>query len=350
MTGKSNVLLVGSGGVGTIVSLGLELSGKASVTSVLRSDYEKVIKHGFDIESVDHGTFFSWRPTNVVNSVQSAVDQLKDGQQFDYIVVCTKVLPELFKTEYIIEPAVASGHTVIVLFQNGIGIEQPVAERFPNNCVLSGVSMIGSANYGGKIVQNEHDKSVVGYYKSSNFTIDKLESCAKAFVKLYSSSGVECKFAPDLLFARWKKLVYNSTINTVCALTQLDTGRAYLSGMDKSLILPAMQEIKAVADIALTAEGLPPLPDKIDIIMLESDDGLYYKPSMLVDVEKGNPIELEAILGNPLRIAKELDVQTPILSVIYAALRGVQFRLMATRGYIRCPENGPTRRKDKAMW
>lgn len=62
-TNKAQVLLIGSGGVGTIASLGLELGGHAQVTSVLRSDYEKVRDHGFSIESVDHGNFENWRPT-----------------------------------------------------------------------------------------------------------------------------------------------------------------------------------------------------------------------------------------------------------------------------------------------
>lgn len=62
-TTKAQVLLVGSGGVGTIASLGLELGGHAQVTSVLRSDYQKVMDDGFLIESVDHGNFENWRPT-----------------------------------------------------------------------------------------------------------------------------------------------------------------------------------------------------------------------------------------------------------------------------------------------
>lgn len=61
---KAQVLLIGSGGVGTIASLGLELGGRANVTSVLRSDYEKVKAHGFEIESVDHGKFQNWRPSH----------------------------------------------------------------------------------------------------------------------------------------------------------------------------------------------------------------------------------------------------------------------------------------------
>lgn len=53
----------------------------------------------------------------------------------------------------------------------------------------------------------------------------------------------------------------------------------------------------------------------------------FYSPSMCVDVRKGQLMELEIILGNPMRIAKENNVPTPILSTIYPLLKLVQFRL-----------------------
>lgn len=61
---KRTVLVVGAGGVGTMAALALERSGKASVTAVLRSNYEKVIKDGFEIDSVNHGKLSHWKPTN----------------------------------------------------------------------------------------------------------------------------------------------------------------------------------------------------------------------------------------------------------------------------------------------
>jgi ketopantoate reductase len=91
------------------------------------------------------------------------------------------------------------------------------------------------------------------------------------------------------------------------------------------------------------------MPDGIDQAMLECDDGIYYKPSMQVDVEKGNPMELEAILGNPIRIAKSLGVQVPLLSLIYHLLRGVQFRLLEARGVVSVPDK-PYRHTTKPIW
>lgn len=63
MASKRNILLVGSGGVGTMAAYSLEAGGRASVTAVLRSNYEAVSKDGFNINSVDHGDHKGWKPT-----------------------------------------------------------------------------------------------------------------------------------------------------------------------------------------------------------------------------------------------------------------------------------------------
>lgn len=60
----ASVLVVGCGGVGTIVTLNLQSGGKARVTAVLRSNYEHVKKHGIHIRSLDHGVVESFRPDN----------------------------------------------------------------------------------------------------------------------------------------------------------------------------------------------------------------------------------------------------------------------------------------------
>jgi ketopantoate reductase len=61
--GKRRVLVVGAGGVGTMVCVALERSNMASVTAVLRSNYEQVVQNGFEIESIDHGKLSAWRPS-----------------------------------------------------------------------------------------------------------------------------------------------------------------------------------------------------------------------------------------------------------------------------------------------
>lgn len=62
MSQASQILLIGSGGVGTIAALNIESGGGGHVTAVLRSNYDVVHQKGFQIESCDHGVLKGWRP------------------------------------------------------------------------------------------------------------------------------------------------------------------------------------------------------------------------------------------------------------------------------------------------
>lgn len=71
---KSKVLLFGTGGVGTIAAVNLEVGGQAEVTAVLRSNYTAVKENGFDIASCDHGKLKGWRPTEGQSQLQTPCD------------------------------------------------------------------------------------------------------------------------------------------------------------------------------------------------------------------------------------------------------------------------------------
>jgi 2-dehydropantoate 2-reductase len=43
-----------------------------------------------------------------------------------------------------------------------------------------------------------------------------------------------------------------------------------------------------------------------------------YKPSMLLDAERGQPLEVEVILGNPLRLAQKNGISVPYLESLYS--------------------------------
>ncbi|QEL60830.1 hypothetical protein CJJ09_002949 [Candidozyma auris] len=268
----SKVVVVGSGGVGSMAAYALSLN--AETTAIVRSDYNQVSKHGFSIESVDYGTIESFMPQHVVSSIGEAAKQ----GPYDFIVVTTKNTPDISKGEELIEPLVGAEST-IVLVQNGIDIGTPYVAKYPQNVVLSG-------------------------------------------------------------HTRWRKLVYNATLNTICSLTGVDVGRLELfGGMD--MVRTAMREVLAAAK----SDGVD-LPESIMEFMIRSDDGNYYAPSMLVDIRKGNYIELEVILGNAVRIAERNGVAVPTLSLVYKLLAVVQKSTMEAKGAIDVPKERPVPKKN----
>lgn len=60
---KSRILIVGTGGIGTVSAYSLENGGQAEVTAVMRSNYEAAMKNGIDIDSVQYGQIKAWKPT-----------------------------------------------------------------------------------------------------------------------------------------------------------------------------------------------------------------------------------------------------------------------------------------------
>ena len=321
------VLILGSGGVGAITAVALESSGKAEVTLIVRGDYDTVTTSGYQINSIDYGNIKNWKPSHVVKTIEEA----SKAGPYDYVVVCTKFIPELQKTEELIKPVVQKG-TSIVLVQNGIGNEEPVMKAFPDAYVMGAVSLIGSINYNAEIKHTGPDSIVVGTYDKRPEAI----AAAKEYTEIYDSSKSTAEYTDDLAKRRWQKLMYNATYNTVAALTGLDTGRMFFSGIDQSIIVPAMAELRLIAETELNEK----LDDGIEEFLLNCDANEYYDPSMLVDVKKGQLMELEAILGNPLRSAVKNNVEAPLLKTIYRLLHGKQLAMLEKRGVITLPEPG----------
>lgn len=141
----------------------------------------------------------------------------------------------------------------------------------------------------GRIVHDEGEKLKVGAFPTSNINPAVGEARAQNFVDIYGKSGkTDVVYSPNVLYDRWRKLVYNACLNPICAITGLDSGRVRLAdGGIEGLVKPAMQEIvaaaKAVAGVELD-EGI--LEWTINADPLES----YLKPSMQQDLEKVNSL------------------------------------------------------------
>ncbi|PKY00726.1 2-dehydropantoate 2-reductase [Aspergillus campestris IBT 28561] len=322
---KSRVLLIGCGGIGTVAALNLQTGQQADVSVVLRSNYAAVQAAGFRIDSCDHGVLENWRPAAVLNSVPDT--SADPATRFDYIVCCTKNIADSTpQLSDIMGPAVTPGHTVIVLIQNGLNIERPVQARFPSNIVLSGVSRTDAHEIAKGVIQHKQSDNLnIGAFNHPTIDPTELTAAAEHFVRIYSAGGkTVCRHEPNVGLDRWTKLVYNATLNPICALTGLDTGSLQTDGRSlDALVVPAMKEVVAVA----AAKGYL-LPEHIIPRTIASNPvDKKISPSMLVDVRKGNLIEHENILGEVVREAEALGIAAPMLSMLYHLCCGVQLRL-----------------------
>ncbi|KAI8261394.1 Proline-specific permease [Colletotrichum sp. SAR 10_98] len=251
-------------------------------------------------------------------------DSLQHGP-FDYVVVALKNLPDIYSIPDIIAPAVTLHRTSIVLVQNGIDIEQPFVDAFPKSTLLSGVPMIGCELNGRELLHNDPDILLISPFPFESHGKSR-DSCVK-FADMYNLGGAKCNIQGDIIWHRWRKLIWNASFNTVCALTNMDSGTIQDAGGIDTLIRPAMDE---VVKIARAAGCVLPSGIQEDMVAFTPKEA-HLKPSMQVDAIRGRPMEIEVILGNPIRTARSFGVATPTLVVLYNLLKAKQWQFTAGR-------------------
>jgi len=345
---KANVLVIGGGAVGTMVAYALEGGKRAKVTMVLRSNYAAVTESGFSIDSIDHGQGIrAWRPTSIRNSIPHV--HKENLEPYDYVVVTTKNIPDVPPTvTELIAPTVTPGSSTIVLMQNGLNIQKPLLKAFPNNTILSGVQMIGATETSpGTILHNEPDVCKLGVFEvdgRSDELKSRNEQRAHRFVEAYNACGkIDCQYDVDVKYTRWRKLLYNSSYNSVSAALGLDVTRMRLyEHIIDDLIKPIMQEIITIA----AADNVHLSEDLIMAVITVDSLESWFMPSMGQDAAKGNFIEFENIVGEPVREARRLGVPCPTLTTMFGILKGIQARTKEAKGLIKpCIEDAKRYRR-----
>jgi 2-dehydropantoate 2-reductase len=314
---QPRILLFGAGGVGTVY-LWL-LSKVASTTAVCRSNYSVAKNDGFIINSSIFGKNIHFRP-HVVQSCEEAAST--DAKPFDYIVVCSKAIPDTVPK--LIAPAVTPGHTAIVLLQNGVGIEDEYTQAFPGNPILSTILYFPATQRpAGTITHGEVEKLEVGNYPAS-----APHAHARAFVDLVKAAGASAEFHGDIQQKRWIKLLINASWNPICALTlSKDTQILQCTDEASDVILAVMLEIRDIA----AACGYTITREEVDLQLgrakarVSTNAGI--EPSMLQDVQAGRRIEVEAIVGNPVRLGKEKGVRCERLEMIYVLAKALDLHM-----------------------
>lgn len=302
---KLKVLVFGAGGVGAYFGGRLAQSEKAEVSVVCRSDYMSVMEHGYQIKSIAGN--FDFMPAGVYHSAEERKDET------DLIIVATKVLPGI-DTPTLIRPAVRQ-NTAILLIQNGLGMEEEMAQTYPDNLLMGAIAYIGVFREGnGRILHQGGGQLAVGTYPTKDSAL------LDWLVYTWNTTGVEARKSEDIILDRWSKLIWNAPYNPVSILAGcVDTGVISNDPLLDSLCAEIMREVCRVAKAC--GKELPPE------VVQENLDYTHnfppYKTSMLLDYQNHRQLEVEAILGSIVKNAAKHGIDVPRLQTIYALLNSV---------------------------
>jgi len=300
-----SIAIVGAGAVGGYYGARLAQHGH-DVHFLLRGDYDAVRRNGLVVESCD-GDFRL--PAETVR----VYDDVSRMPKADLVVVTLKSTSN-DQLEPLVGPLLKDESAVLTL-QNGLGNEDRLAELFGARRVLGGMAFVCINRVApGVIRHTDH-----GIIRLGEFAVRERTERARRVAGLFNASRVKCEVLDDLRFGRWQKLVWNVPFNGLGATLDLTTDRLVNTAEGLALVRQLMEEVRAAA----RADGVDLPADLVDANINNTLSMGPYKSSMQVDRQQGRAMEVEAILGEPLRRARAGGAQTPVLEALCRAARVV---------------------------
>lgn len=296
--------ILGTGALGGYYGACLQRAG-IDVHFLLRSDYEHVSKHGLIIESPDG---------NFTLPQVHAYGDVNKMPRCDVVAVTLKttqnhLLPQLL-------PNVIKDDGVVLVLQNGLGIENEVAQIVGFDRVIGGLCFLCSNKVGaGHIRHLDYKEIKLGEY-APDYKPGGITQRLRQIAVDFESAGIPIKLV-ELLLARWQKLVWNIPYNGLSVVLDAMTDELMADVYARSLVEQLMREIVDGA-----AKFNCHIPDSFIKQMLDHTANMKpYRTSMKIDYDERRPLEVEAIFGNPLRLAQAAGANLPQIATLYQQLK-----------------------------
>ena len=292
--------VIGTGAIGGFYGGKLAKSGQ-EVHFLLHRDYEYVKNNGLQIDSCD-GSFH----LDAVNAYHRTADM----PVCDVVLVCLKTINNGLLQELL--PPLLGPKTIVVLIQNGIGVEADVQRMFPDTALVAGLAFICSA----KTEPGRVSHQCYGSINLGNYSCKDSQSL-NALLTDFTQAGVQAALV-NYEEARWKKAVWNMPFNgmTVALNTQTDLLLKHPS--TRKLIYEQMLEVIHAAQHL----GVENIDESFADKMIQMTDAMTpYSPSMKLDFDFHRPMEIEYLYSRPLEIAHNAGFHMPKLEMLEALLR-----------------------------
>ena len=234
----------------------------------------------------------------------------------DLILFCVKSFDSANMARFI-QPMVGPS-TVILSLQNGVENEEILGNIYGADKVLAGVAFIGS---------RIEKPGVIVHTASGNITFGEPDGGSsdrtKELEEIFNSAGIKARLSDDIRKVMWQKMVWNCGFNAITALTRCSASEVLLVQETREIVRKTMEEVIAVA-AALGVKFDASLPEKT---IAHTEKQGEIRTSMLVDMEKGQKMEIDGLNGIVCHKGGEKGVPTPTNDVLYGMIKSINKRM-----------------------
>jgi len=285
---------MGSGGVGGLIGARLAQAG-CDVSFIARGAHLAAMReHGLKLES----------PVGNVHLPNVRVtDDPGSLGPVDIVVIAVK-LWDTGAAARAIAPLIGPDTGVLSL-QNGVRKDEILRPIFGERALMGGVAYMGTAiSRPGVILHTGTLQRVVfGEYDG------RRSKRAEALLGFLQKTGIDARLSDDIRRSIWEKFVFLVGMAAVTATIRLPLGPILKHPLTRQFYLDAMREAAAVG----RAHGVW-LPEDIAEERLAFSDTLpaSMTASLQLDLERGNPLEVEWLSGSVVELGAAVGVPTPI--------------------------------------
>jgi 2-dehydropantoate 2-reductase len=305
--------VIGAGAVGGYYGAMLARAGH-EVHFLLRRDLDAVRANGLDIRS--------WQGDFRLEDVNAAASPEEIGE-CDW-VICSLKATALDEARELVGPCIGP-ETGIVALMNGLGVEDRFAAWFGGERVYGAMAFV-CINRGlpGVIHHLDYGRVTVGHYRDDPDRVAALHD-------LFAGPGIETVASPSLLRARWEKLCWNIPFNgSSVAAGGVGTATILADAILSGAAEAAMREVVEAANADLAASGSDEhlvADDVVAAMFAQTATMGDYRTSMVIDYVSGRPMEVDAILGEPVRRARAHGLHLGAMELLYAAVHAADRRV-----------------------
>jgi 2-dehydropantoate 2-reductase len=249
----------------------------------------------------------------------------KDGKQLAYPVVVARqpheapkahlalVCVKSWQTERAVRQLLGclTRDGIALTLQNGLGNYETLERLLGSKRAALGTTTSGANMVAPGIVRPGGD-GVISLEDHSRLSI---------FRDLFSLAGFVVQTVSDPIQLLWGKLVINAAINPLTALLRVPNGDLLQKPTARSLMSAAVREAAAVAD----AQGIHlPYPDPVAAAESVAAKTATNLSSMLQDILRGSPTEIDAISGAVFRAGEIAGLQVPVNRTLWELVKSLE--------------------------
>lgn len=294
--------VIGVGGVGAFYGVHLARTG-SSVHFLTRSATRAARREGVRLTSQDQ----VWKADATFHETVDTIGEV------DTVLVATKATSNAEVANLVAQLQTSC----VVLIQNGIDAEQVFAQRLPDSVeVVGGMAFLAAQRVAPAHTEHYgYGALTLGRYLPG-YVAAEPTPLMLALVDDLARAEVPVVMAPDLLLARWQKLLWNIPFNGLTVLLGDRTDALVTDPASRRMVTDLMNEVRAAA--AGDGRDLP--ADSIAGMVAATEAMTPYAPSMKVDYEHRRPLEVEQIYRAPLARAARNAVAMPRTELLADAL------------------------------